>query len=461
MTVSVSAAYGAVRNMLRRVNADQQQKYEPPRLSSDLQNLGSQMRKFRFDPPQSPKFCTIHTGPGETTPITSVISSPTLVSGLDVQRGWLRVFVNGREGWARLRNSSGFTCFQECAQYRRFEEWVGNSVFFCKGKVMFGADFNFFLVCNCIISLPAILFLIFVANTLGSWSSLGFYSVLVCYVSTMLFLWVAALVEPGILPAQPMWAQAELPPGAVVGIYGYKYCETCNIYRPPRSKHCSTCNLCVERFDHHCPWVGCCVGKRNYKYFFCFLTSVMLAALLVMIYSAAAVGYASQTNSLGVLGGLLERPMAAVLSVFTFLAFWSVSSLWGYHVYLVSVGQTTNEMVREVFRGRINEYDEGCAQNCGNIFCVPSGPSNVPDLSKVVMVSNYGGGDIEMMGTIQSDEEYMSGEDLDDEDRDETPLSMERFDIDYMGEDEEDPTSPRDHSRNATLGFDDQIPLNS
>ena len=39
------------------------------------------------------------------------------------------------------------------------------------------------------------------------------------------------------------------------------------------------CLPSLQQFDHHCPWVDNCIGKRNYKYFFFFVTSLTLFIL--------------------------------------------------------------------------------------------------------------------------------------------------------------------------------------
>ena len=45
-------------------------------------------------------------------------------------------------------------------------------------------------------------------------------------------LWLSALIEPGILPRNEPTVKPQLPPGAeTTGNNGWKFCESCNIYR--------------------------------------------------------------------------------------------------------------------------------------------------------------------------------------------------------------------------------------
>lgn len=101
---------------------------------------------------------------------------------------------------------------------------------------------------------------------------------------TCYFLLTASFIDPGVIPrgdpeAQPDESKAsELnnssdlsKTGAFriekVSIYRYRWCQTCKIYRPPKSSHCKFCNFCVRGFDHHCYFLSNCVAIRNFKPF--------------------------------------------------------------------------------------------------------------------------------------------------------------------------------------------------
>lgn len=194
----------------------------------------------------------------------------------------------------------------------------------------------------------------------------------------------AAALEPGALGALGATDAARPPPRArEVLVRGrpvkLKYCFTCKMFRPPRASHCSLCDNCVDRFDHHCPWVGNCVGKRNYRYFYTFVVS--LSFLAVVVFACAVAHLALEARGAGLAAALRATPASAVVAAVCFLSVWSVLGLAGFHTYLASTDQTTNEDIKGSFSSRRgapspNPYSRGnaCA-NCWHVLCGPLAPS--------------------------------------------------------------------------------------
>eukprot|EP00971_Amphidinium_carterae_P243089 4827118-Amphidinium_carterae.1 len=183
--------------------------------------------------------------------------------------------------------------------------WPGNNRFFLTGRLMTGPEPAMLVCTSLLVVLPLIAFFAHALPTLmhlvdsttkDDHSRRSSFRVTapmlaipaVCLlVISLVSLFRAACTDPGIIPRQDPKrchaGQGPPPPRMEQIVNGvkvsFRWCHTCEIYRPPRSKHCAFCNNCVQKFDHHCPWVSNCVGLRNYKHFVCFVFSTFLLAL--------------------------------------------------------------------------------------------------------------------------------------------------------------------------------------
>lgn len=165
-----------------------------------------------------------------------------------------------------------------------------------------------------------------------------------------------------------------------------KFCMTCNIFRPPRSKHCSFCDNCVLRFDHHCTWLGNCVGLHNYRYFVCLIYSATLF-LIECIYvtfcifdQRTAASYGPQADFLDWVTVVSQDATLVVFLMYCIFLVVAVLLLSVYHSVISLQNLTTNEHVKNYYKE--NPFDFGMMSNCTQIYCHPErvvaeGPDNV------------------------------------------------------------------------------------
>ncbi|MCJ1474586.1 Eukaryotic peptide chain release factor GTP-binding subunit [Lambiella insularis] len=143
-----------------------------------------------------------------------------------------------------------------------------------------------------------------------------------------------------------------------------KYCKTCNIWRPPRAHHCRICDNCIETQDHHCVWLNNCVGRRNYRYFFSFVTSgTFLGIFLLSASLGHCLHYQSATGtSFGASLNICRVPFA--LFIYGILITPYPAGLMGYHLFLTRRGETTREYLNShkfLRKDRHRPFDQGNA----------------------------------------------------------------------------------------------------
>nr|E9QCD3.3 RecName: Full=Palmitoyltransferase ZDHHC14; AltName: Full=DHHC domain-containing cysteine-rich protein 14; Short=DHHC-14; AltName: Full=Zinc finger DHHC domain-containing protein 14 [Danio rerio] len=305
---------------------------------------------------------------------------------------------------------------------RKWQVFPGRNRFYCNGRIMMAKQTGVFYLTMVLILVTSGLFFAFdcpflASNLTPAIPAIG--GVLFVFVMGMLLR--ASFSDPGVLPRATPEEAADIerqidanngpsgpgyrPPPRTreVLINGQtvklKYCFTCKIFRPPRASHCSLCDNCVDRFDHHCPWVGNCVGRRNYRFFYLFILSLSFLTIFIFAFvithvilnalrkalalSTAADFEAVQKDPTGLAFLVLSKTaLLDILEVVVcFFSVWSIVGLSGFHTYLISSNQTTNEDIKGSWsskrgKGNYNPYSYGnFITNCCSALCGPLPPS--------------------------------------------------------------------------------------
>ena len=112
---------------------------------------------------------------------------------------------------------------------------------------------------------------------------------------------------------------------------------------------------------------------RNYLSFLAFLAWTCVAclfldgALLHELYRADKAEASTVQQAL--VDWATAKPVAAGLALYLSFLLVSLIALLGYHLRLVSIGETTNERVKGVWKGKANAARPGCCGNYAGCCC--------------------------------------------------------------------------------------------
>jgi len=78
------------------------------------------------------------------------------------------------------------------------------------------------------------------------------------------------------------------------------------------------------------------------------------------------------------------KPLAAGLALYLSFLLVSLIALLGYHLRLVALGETTNERVKGVWKGKAKPHDRGCCGNYALLLREAVPPSRLPNMRRRV-----------------------------------------------------------------------------
>ncbi|KRX49626.1 Palmitoyltransferase ZDHHC18 [Trichinella murrelli] len=175
-----------------------------------------------------------------------------------------------------------------------------------------------------------------------------------------------------------------------------KFCTTCKIFRPPRSAHCAICNNCVDCFDHHCPWISSCIGRRNYRDFFIYITSLTLLTCSIFICSVYHIVHCTKSQTTSEF--FMKNPGTSLTLSLPAIVLLPVSMLLAYHIFLSWHNLTTREQVKDFplkkkernLVNSINPYSKKSGfANIVYIFFSPRTPSMMTKNTNTVSVIDF------------------------------------------------------------------------
>lgn len=158
-----------------------------------------------------------------------------------------------------------------------------------------------------------------------------------------------------------------------------KFCKTCNVWRPPRCHHCRICDNCIETQDHHCVWLNNCIGRRNYRYFFAFVTSSAFLGLYLSAVSLAQILVYMNINHTSGADAISHFRVPFAMIIYGILSASYPIALTGYHLFLMGRGETTREYLNSHKFSKVDRhraFNQGSVlKNVMSVLCRPRPPT--------------------------------------------------------------------------------------